>query len=493
MLTLETNGRLMVTAQKRGDCLDEVRGHLARCAVGEPPSWEAGSMTVESWLQACESHGVTGVVYQQVQRRRDQLDWPSDLIRELALRARMRTVQEWTCRNEIARVLGSLADQGIVPLLIKERRSPRSTTTVAAATGDTTANPPEGFRRRVASDEISDTRPTAVGGEFRSDRNGERSRGVVHVIDLHWRVSSQSVFARMLTYDELRASSESVPGLGPSARTVSTLHALLLACAHPAMHHRNDDRLIWAMDVHLLATRLSEVSLLSFARLAVEKRVAGVCAHALRRANATFATPVPQAALDCMESARAEPSDAYCDTALPWLREQIMNFRDLDSWGSRLGLLREMMLPGAGYMPHSYALTDAWWVSAVLPALYFHRATRGAWRILAGHGDCPALRRQPNPAPGERHSKNGATMTQQTASRCWTTCCVKSLAASLSCSISPASATLASTPSARNGRCCGGRPAPAHRRGDLRGVRGGALANGEGLARAPPTSSPKRV
>ena len=32
---------------------------------------------------------------------------------------RMRTVREWTCRDEIARVLGSLADQGIVPVLIK--------------------------------------------------------------------------------------------------------------------------------------------------------------------------------------------------------------------------------------------------------------------------------------------------------------------------------------------------------------------------------------
>ncbi len=114
--------------------------------------------------------------------------------------------------------------------------------------------------------------------------------GVGHVFDVHWKISTQTVFADVLTYDELAASAAPVPALGPHARTTGGVHALLLACIHPVMHHQNADRLIWLYDIHLLVDRLSEVELERFASLARQKRVAAICLHQLLLTRARFRT-----------------------------------------------------------------------------------------------------------------------------------------------------------------------------------------------------------
>ena len=81
--------------------------------------------------------------------------------------------------------------------------------------------------------------------------------GVVHRFDCHWRISTQSVFADVLTFDEVAPRSIPVPALGEHARTLAPVDALLLACVHPVMHHRNAESLLWLFDVHLLAASLS--------------------------------------------------------------------------------------------------------------------------------------------------------------------------------------------------------------------------------------------
>ena len=41
-------------------------------------------------------------------------------------------------------------------------------------------------------------------------------------------------------------------------RGLSPVHALLVACIHRVAHHRGTERLIWLLDIHLLASRLEE-------------------------------------------------------------------------------------------------------------------------------------------------------------------------------------------------------------------------------------------
>ena len=134
-----------------------------------------------------------------------------------------------------------------------------------------------------------------------------------HVFDVHWKISTQSVFADVLTYDELAAWAEPVPALGPNARAAGVVEALLLACIHPVMHHRNADRLIWLYDIHLLASRLSDVDLERFAARAVRKQVAAICLHQLLLTRARFGTRVSGALIETLSSpGAAEPSESYC-------------------------------------------------------------------------------------------------------------------------------------------------------------------------------------
>src|SRR4029078_6314769 len=77
--------------------------------------------------------------------------------------------------------------------------------------------------------------------------------GLPQVIDLHWKISNRPVVADLLTFEELQAQSVPVPALGPRARRLGDVHALILACVHMAAHHRNLEHLLWCYDLHLLA------------------------------------------------------------------------------------------------------------------------------------------------------------------------------------------------------------------------------------------------
>ena len=71
--------------------------------------------------------------------------------------------------------------------------------------------------------------------------------GLKHVFDVHWKISTQPTFANLLTYDELIRDTVPVPALGvyPPRGPRGPLHALLLACVHPVMHHQNVERVLW--------------------------------------------------------------------------------------------------------------------------------------------------------------------------------------------------------------------------------------------------------
>jgi hypothetical protein len=208
--------------------------------------------------------------------------------------------------------------------------------------------------------------------------------GIHHVIDVHWKISTQPVFADVLTHEELRARAVPIPALGPAAAGASSVDALLLACIHPVMHHQNADRIMWTCDTHLLASRLTHDEFHTFARRAREKRVAAVCARQLRRAHAWFETQVPAGVLNDLDANVAEPSAAYLASHRSWRHELASSVGALPRVGDRLALLRDVLLPSPAYMLGAYGLRGKPIGPWLLPALYVHRNVRGAWKILMG-------------------------------------------------------------------------------------------------------------
>ncbi len=85
----------------------------------------------------------------------------------------------------------------------------------------------------------------------------DHARGPLDHLDLHWRIANPLVFARALSFAELRGRAIPVPGLGPHARTLGLADALLLACLHRVAHHADEIQLLWLWDVHLLIQHAS--------------------------------------------------------------------------------------------------------------------------------------------------------------------------------------------------------------------------------------------
>ena len=295
-------------------------------------------------------------------------------------------------QREILSVVEALARAGIEPILLKG--TPLAYTIygspVERPRGDTDLlirpEQLEGVRAVMASLEYETTvycDGELLFGQFEVARDDEF--GVRHAFDFHWKISTQTVFADMLTFDELAAGSVGVPALGPHARTAGAVHALLLACVHPVMHHRNEAVTLWIRDVHLLTSRLSQDELDRFVDLARQKRMAAIVARQWRLARERFGTTIDDLTIGRLtERIVDEPSAVYLRSGRRWHDELRSSLGGLPVWSDRLKLLREVVFPSASYMRRAYNISAGPVGSALLPPLYVHRGVKGIYKVLAG-------------------------------------------------------------------------------------------------------------
>jgi hypothetical protein len=367
-----------------GDPLDAV-------LRGERVPWSAFGTTAERLLDDCAAQEISTLVYHRLLQlpAAGDCDWPDEIRCELARVAHAAAATELVRGREIASVLGALASAGVCPILLKG-------VPLAYAVYESPGSRPHADTDLIVGRDQIDVVKQTMGARGYAEpplSEGELIFcqfalmrhdlfGVDHAFDVHWKISTQSLFADVLTYDELAADAVPVPALGSHARAAGPVHALLLACLHPVMHHRNVDRPIWLYDIHLLVSRLSERELERFAELAVVKRMAAICAHQLRRTCARFGTRVPDRVLARLASGLDdEPSTIYLQPARRWRHELASNVRGLGRWTDRLRLLREVLVPSARYMKQRYRLNGV----MLLPAVYVYRCVYGAWKVVRGN------------------------------------------------------------------------------------------------------------
>ena len=141
--------------------------------------------------------------------------------------------------------------------------------------------------------------------------------------------------------------------------------------------------MIWLYDIHLLLEGMSTAELAQFCRLAVEKRIAGICLDGLKQTARCFKTAWPPEVVSVLVAVGAsEPSMRYLTPGK--LRFMLRDIRSLSSWRERFRLVKEHLLPPGNYMLRKYSVSRRVW----LPALYVHRGTVGLWRLLRG---CPPI------------------------------------------------------------------------------------------------------
>jgi hypothetical protein len=257
---------------------------LARLLRGEAVSFSEMVATEEAFVSGCAARDLCGLVHAHVRRFAASARWPQAVLDGLARELRSRAAAELLRRRELAEVLDQLAAVDVSPILLK-----------GAALAYSVYDSPV-LRPRVDTDLIIPVEQVARVRRVMAARGYHEPLhcdgallfcqfplcrvdqfGVSHNFDVHWRISTQSHFASVLTYEELVATRVAVPRLGEHAWTAAPHHALLLACVHPVMHHHNQVRLIWLYDVHLLASQLSREGF----ELVVEHAIARGCGRNL--------------------------------------------------------------------------------------------------------------------------------------------------------------------------------------------------------------------
>ena len=361
---------------------------LAALLRGERVPWAALEIDPDALVAFCVDEDLCGLVHRAIARSLSS-DWPAAFVDRLAHRARLDAALELARGHEIRRVLQALGAAGVRALLFKGTALAYSRYAHPALRprGDTDLLIPRDQldASRAALTSLGYAVSETSGGDvlFRQVELHRRDEhGLVHAFDVHWQISNQERFARMFDDDELWRRAEPIEALGPHARAAGAADALLISCVHPVMHHRDDDRLIWSHDTHVIAEAMDAGQWSSFVELARAKAVAAVCLHGLAQARARFGTTMPAAVHDGLAAAarESEPSAEYLTPGRSWRDDVAANFRALPDWRARVRLLREMALPSPAYIRRAYSLDRSTLGWILLPALYAHRGFKAVGR-----------------------------------------------------------------------------------------------------------------
>lgn len=365
---------------------DRDRTWLTRVMRGEAPPWPAGDDPGEGrrLAELAQAEGVAALCFERLHSRSDA---PQEILASLRSCARRQAAWELVREAELRRVLNALAGNQLQPLLLK-----------GAALAYTLYQGPH-LRSRCDTDllfpdqgaadrawhrlrELGYRRNNAVSGEFISQEfacHHTDTLGVTHTLDIHWKPSNDVLFIGKLQWHELACAAQPVPTLGPSARALAPVHALLLACMHRMQHaaEGQSNRLIWLYDIHLLARSFSPAEWSDWLDLARSKGLCSICLDGLRAASLCLTTPVPASVMTGLTAASAgewlRPDRFSCAAA-----HALSALRALPNWRSRCQWAREHLFPAADYMLAKYDTRDA----RLLPFLYLRRILSGFVRFL---------------------------------------------------------------------------------------------------------------
>lgn len=308
--------------------LEDIDSFIASVFLGNriawPDAWQ-GSEPAETVRFRIDYHGIAVAIGE---RWRELADWPVEVLDWVRQQSREQTFWEESHRKTFSSLISQLDSRGISSLMLKG-------TALAYSVYDNPA-----MRRRGDTDilirksQLKATRAVLAEVGFRMGESRltqedwifDTGMGFIHHLDLHWEFSSSPALSQIFDVEELfnRAAEQSVglPRLHPAARAVDPV-ALLIHCSiNQALHSANgfhaggrlvvgSDRLIWALDSHLLASNFSDRQWAELAAMCEQKSIAPLCLQALQTAQRQLGTHVPAGVLS--ELSRTPRDTTYID------------------------------------------------------------------------------------------------------------------------------------------------------------------------------------
>lgn len=392
---------------RQGDLRQRADALIQACLRNERPPWpESGDAALgQAVLERCDFHGTAPLLYQ---RLGPTGGWPRETLEGLRYRSAAAAIWEEQHQRYLSALLTELVSRGIDPVLLKGTALAYTCYDNAAlrVRGDTDLLVPPAARdqadRRL--EELGFRRARQISSEFVSHQASYTAGdklGLVHTIDLHWRISNGQVLSKLFSHAELRGRAVPAPRLCREALATARPDAILIACMHRKTHsfapywvngvcHSSPDRLIWLYDLHLLVQNLTLEEQQALVCRAHEKGLAGLCHDDLARAAGMLGTHLPAGLLEALDpGSRRELPRVYLDAGS--IRRELLNLRATTGLVPKLDNLRERMFPPRTHMRERFGEVRPNW----LPWLYIRRIVNGTVRRLLGRRDGRAGRRGP--------------------------------------------------------------------------------------------------
>ena len=205
-------------------------------------------------------------------------------------------------------------------------------------------------------------------------------RQVVSVVDLHTHLFNRPALRDLLGHDALYRAGDQAAGLPPGIVLPGREHLLLHAALHLVGHHAAEQRLIWLLDIRLLANALDAVqrsAVLAFCR---EHGMSALLCGILDRVEDTF--PGDNQLRDALSRQIPGETDQWSyllsGVSDAPIRQAIADWQALRGAGERLTWLRQHLFPRKAYMKSRYDVPNDY----VLPCFYLWRILRGGVKLF---------------------------------------------------------------------------------------------------------------
>ena len=305
--------------------------------------------------------------------------WPADVAASLSDMLAGAVLVDAVRHDEAVRVLSALHAAGVRAVVFKGgalaytvyRRPylrPRTDTDILIAKADLPA-----VERAFAA--LGYARPAETsGGLITQQCHFDRTdpSGIFHAWDVHWKVVNVQAVADALTYEEIVRDASALPALA-SALAPSTAASLVLACLHRVAHHGDSPNLLWLLDIHLLAGRMTAADWPPLVTNARARGVWAACAQSLSRARERFGTALPPAVAVAIDEPCDDATARFLDPGLRQIDVMRADLAALPTWSARCQLVREHVFPPAAFMAARYGVRHR----VMLPWWYMRRLCAG--------------------------------------------------------------------------------------------------------------------
>jgi len=369
--------------------------YLARCVSNilraeQVPPWPAQcSGDVEAAAHRIAFHGIALLIAQAPATLET---WPPALARAVREQAGMQSFWEDSHRDAIAALLEAIAAAGVRAVVTKGTALAYSAyhNPAIRKRGDTDIFVPGAHRNQVRQvlrscgwREAGDTK--ALQESWLCDT----AIGFTPTVDIHWRINASAAASRMIERGLRFNETIALERLTPRALAIGSVDNLILIAINRAAHGLfgyhvgagevfETDRLIWAIDTHLLAGAFSASDWQALTERATATGTAPMVRNSLAFAQRTLGTAVPEAVADVMARAPENHGVAAYFRSSSHLWRLRSDLAACSGLGEKVRVLRYAALPDDAFLQARFPDASGW----PRPALHLRRWAEGVAKLL---------------------------------------------------------------------------------------------------------------